>query len=320
MASKPKLITADDLYKFQLITDAQISPDGTKIIFCVQRVDEKTEKKYTNLWLAPTGTGKLRQFTYGDWSDSHPRWSPDGTQIAFLSNRKDEAQSQIYLLPIDGGEARMLTEFKDMTPADFAWSPDGKAFLSNIRKKDAEAIEREANPEKKKLGVVARHITALNYKNDGQGFLPQEKWHIWRIDANWGTVVDGNENDDLIQVLWDGDRSPLPTPTIAVIKLSEKEQFLEEMKQFYPPFSYWWQLQDNQDFSAIFVKDTPDENSYSTFGIHTESLITVFPVTFGIPSRGVIPRIRLSLKTLRDLASTSRTNIAVFDEGGAVYL
>lgn len=60
---------------------------------------------------------------------------------------------------------------------------------------------------------------------------------LWRIDANWGTVVDGNETDDLIQVLWDGDHRPLPTPTIAVIKLSEKEQFLEEMKQIYPPFS-----------------------------------------------------------------------------------
>lgn len=198
MASKPKLITADDLYKFQLITDAQISPDGSNVIFCVQRVDEKTEKKYTNLWLAPTGTGKLRQFSYGDWSDSHPRWSPDGTQIAFLSNRKDEAQSQIYLLPIDGGEARMLTEFKDMTPADFAWSPDGKAFLSNIRKKDAEAVKREGDPEKKKLGVVARHITSLRYKNDGQGFLPEEKWHIWRIDAQSGKatqLTDGNYHE-----------------------------------------------------------------------------------------------------------------------------
>ena len=56
MPSKPKLITAPDLYKFQLITDAQISPDGSKVIFGVQRINDKTEKKYTDLWLAPTGT------------------------------------------------------------------------------------------------------------------------------------------------------------------------------------------------------------------------------------------------------------------------
>lgn len=195
MPRKPKLITAPDLYKFQLITDAQISPDGSKVIFSVQRVNDKTEKKYTDLWLAPTGTGKLRQFTHGNWSDSQPRWSPDGSQIAFLSNRDDETQSQIYLIPVDGGEAKALTEFKDMTIADFAWSPDGKQFLSNIRKKDADAVERDANPDKKKLGVVARHYTSLIYKADGQGYLPQEKWHIWRIDAKSGKATQLTHGD-----------------------------------------------------------------------------------------------------------------------------
>lgn len=198
MASKPKLITAEDLYKFQLITDAQISPDGSNIIFGVQRIDKKNEKKYTNLWLAPTAGGKIRQFTYGDWSDSHPRWSPDGTQIAFLSNRKNEEQSQIYLIPVDGGEARTLTELENKMIGDFAWSPDGKQFLSSICKKDEEAVERDANPDKKKLGVVARHYTSTNYKADGLGYLPQEKWHIWRIDAQSGKaaqITDGEHHE-----------------------------------------------------------------------------------------------------------------------------
>jgi dipeptidyl aminopeptidase/acylaminoacyl peptidase len=179
-------LTAEDLYDLQLVSDPQISPDGRHVIFGLLRVDRKTEKKYTNLWLVPAdGSAPPRQFTYGDQSDSFPRWSPDGSQIAFLSNRKDEKQQQIYIIPFGGGEARRVTDVQGSF-AGFEWSPDGKRFVSQFRKKDQEAIDREKDEQKKKLGVVARHITSLNYKYDGAGYLPQEKWHIWTFDTEIG--------------------------------------------------------------------------------------------------------------------------------------
>ena len=101
MAQSKRRITAEDLYRMELISDPQISPDGRSIIFAVQRVDAKTEKKYTNLWLVPAvGRGAARQFTYGNQTDRQPRWSPDGRFIAFLSNRKEAKQFQLYLIPI----------------------------------------------------------------------------------------------------------------------------------------------------------------------------------------------------------------------------
>ncbi|KAA3663792.1 MAG: S9 family peptidase, partial [Chloroflexi bacterium] len=153
--------------------------------FTVNRVDAKTEKKHSDLWLAHVDTGALQQFTYGDYSDTHPRWSPDGSAIAFLSNRKDEKQMQLYVLPLLGGEARPVS---DMTGsfAGFEWSPDGKQFVTQFRKKDEAAIEREEDPKKKELGIVSRHITSLRYKGDGAGYLPAEKFHIWTVDADSG--------------------------------------------------------------------------------------------------------------------------------------
>ncbi|MCH8295040.1 hypothetical protein IH992_28485, partial [Candidatus Poribacteria bacterium] len=67
---KKRLITAEDLYRFQLISDGEISPDSRHVVFSVQRVDKKTEKKYTNLWIAPTNRERTRQFTYGNQSDT----------------------------------------------------------------------------------------------------------------------------------------------------------------------------------------------------------------------------------------------------------
>ncbi len=197
-ARKKRSTGADDLYRFRLVTDCQISPDGRHVVFPVQRVDQKTEKKYTNLWVVSTDRGRPRQFTYGDQVDGQPRWSPDGDEIGFVSNRGDEKQPQIYVIPFHGGEARPLTSLKGEIGA-FEWSPDGKRFVCQFRKKDQEAIEREADEEKKKLGIVSRHVTRTFFKLDGYGFLPQERWHVWTINARTGKatqLTDGEVCDE----------------------------------------------------------------------------------------------------------------------------
>jgi len=198
VAEKKRRIKATDLYRFQLVSDPQISPDGRHIIYCLQRTERATEKKYQNLWLVPADGGSPRQFTLGDHVDRYPRWSPDGEQIAFLSNRKDEKQFQMYLIPFRGGEARRLTDLQGDF-AGFSWSPDGKRFACLFRKKDEEAIEREKDEQKKKLGIVQRHITRVFYKMDGAGYLPKERFHIWTIrlkDGKAKQLTDGFEYEE----------------------------------------------------------------------------------------------------------------------------
>jgi len=183
---KKRMIAAEDLYELQVISDVRISPDGKTVIYSQQMVDKKTEKKYSNLWVVLTETGESNQFTYGEQSDVKPRWSPDGRTIAFLSNRADkEKPTQIHLIPIGGGEARPLTEIPGVI-GDFAWSPDGKKIVCSVQKTDAEALEREKDELKKKLGVVSRQYDRVFYKLDGTGYLPKERWHIWSVDVRTG--------------------------------------------------------------------------------------------------------------------------------------
>jgi len=204
-AAAPRPTQADDLYRFQLPSDPQIAPDGTQVVFCVQRVERETEKKYTNLWLADSDGGRLRQFTHGKWADTQPRWSPDGQTLAFLSNRGSEEQAQLYLLPTDGGEARPLTDLKGNF-ANYEWSPDGAKLVGQFRQKDADALEREKDEGKKKLGISFRHITRADYKFDGAGYLPQEHWHVWVIDATTGAATQLTEGDhDETEPRWSPD-------------------------------------------------------------------------------------------------------------------
>jgi dipeptidyl aminopeptidase/acylaminoacyl peptidase len=184
-----RTMNAEDLYRFQIISGARLAPDGENIVFSVQRVDQKTEKKYSNLWMVNVADETLTRFTYGDHNESSPKWSPDSSQIAFLSNRGDkEKPAQIYLISMQGGEARPLTSIKgNINSID--WSPDGTQLLCTIRKSDPEEIERQEDEQKKKLGVVFRHYERVFYKLDGSGYRSKERDHLWIVDANTGEAV-----------------------------------------------------------------------------------------------------------------------------------
>jgi dipeptidyl aminopeptidase/acylaminoacyl peptidase len=124
-----KPIVASDLMKIVTTNQIQISPDGTKAVAIVNRKALKNEDYYytRHLYLFDLVSGEPpRQLTFGDKNDSQPRWSPDGKTIAFV--RTDNDKPQIWLLPMSGGEASVLTkaEFGASRPR---WRADGQKIL-----------------------------------------------------------------------------------------------------------------------------------------------------------------------------------------------
>jgi dipeptidyl aminopeptidase/acylaminoacyl peptidase len=108
--SARRRITADDLLKFHIVSDPQISPDGNVIAFVKKHTHPEKNEYVTNLWIVDTSRkSKPRQFTNGG-KDSSPRWSPDGSRLAFIAGR-DKARPQIWIIPAEGGEATALTKF-----------------------------------------------------------------------------------------------------------------------------------------------------------------------------------------------------------------
>ncbi len=159
-----RAITFDDLIKMHRVSDSQISRDGKWVAYAVSTPAMELNRGVSNIWIIPAAGGEAIQVTQGG-RDTSPAWSPDGKTLAFLSAR--DATSQVYLLSMEGGEAKKLTQLS--TGADvFKWAPDGKsvAFTSAVYvdcKDDACNAKRDEEKEKNK--VKARIYDHLLYRH-----------------------------------------------------------------------------------------------------------------------------------------------------------
>src|ERR1700750_3286121 len=74
-------MTPEDTLRVAAVADAQVSPDGARVVYTVSTVSGNETR--TALWLARTNDPQRAsgQVIVGDLNPAHPRWSPDGTRI-----------------------------------------------------------------------------------------------------------------------------------------------------------------------------------------------------------------------------------------------
>lgn len=127
-----------------------ISRDGRMVAFEVGPGGHKGEYPKRSLWLSRDGE-PARQFTAGAGVDSEPVFSPDGTKLAFLSTRKDDEKSQVFLIPLDGGEATPLGKVNG-SMENLQWSPDGSEL--SVLRRQPETKKRKKKNEKLDDAIV----------------------------------------------------------------------------------------------------------------------------------------------------------------------
>jgi dipeptidyl aminopeptidase/acylaminoacyl peptidase len=207
-----------DWYKLTTLSAPAMSPDGSRVAFQVQTVNEKDNKYHREVWVVatgcpgnaqsgPGGCGEPTRFTSPSTESSNPRWSPDGKYLLFTSQRPG-GKGSTWMLRMDqpGGEAFQNENYPRgaSVPADrrFAvWSDADSVPSDSVARADDPfgkmqpmarppygAITKPTDPTR----FDGRHIYDMRFKSNDQGYVPgpreARKWHPAQI---WVQAFDG---------------------------------------------------------------------------------------------------------------------------------
>lgn len=106
-----------------------------------------------------------------------PRLSPDGKNVIYSVTsqnvQENKGQSDIYILPVDGGSPRALLNSPESESAA-RWRPDGKRIGFIMKDKDGASQLWEVNPD----GSDKKQITSVKGGINQYGYSPALN-HIW---------------------------------------------------------------------------------------------------------------------------------------------
>jgi dipeptidyl aminopeptidase/acylaminoacyl peptidase len=169
-------ILVSDLTRIKQVGNISISPDGKRAVYALKTNEpnetDKLDYDYrSNLWV--TDFQSVRQLTRGSEGIGGASWSADSKQITFARNVK--GKSQIFIMPLDGGEAFQLTDLK-YGANNPQYSPDGTKILFSVNVTFSELLKDSVlNPTKK---LPSWSVEKAGFKNND--FLKTDK----KIKAN----------------------------------------------------------------------------------------------------------------------------------------
>jgi dipeptidyl aminopeptidase/acylaminoacyl peptidase len=202
-------VKPSDLAQIRVPGTPTLSPDGRLAVVSLRGIDLDADDYTSQLWLlSPDGSSPPRRLTHG-WQDTSPAISPDGRWLAFVRAVRDASgdaraglrsgrdgsgggrsgrdgdredaragKPQLWIMPMDGGEAHPLSDHPLGVLGPVAWSPDSTrlGYVARVPEPDRYgSIPPDREPP--------RRITELSYRLDGVGFTGDRRRHLYVVDA-----------------------------------------------------------------------------------------------------------------------------------------
>jgi dipeptidyl aminopeptidase/acylaminoacyl peptidase len=183
-----------DVFELEWVSDPQISPDGTQVVYRRNGFDIMKDNSYGNLWIINSDGSFHRKLTSREVNESQACWAPSGDRIAFVSTT--EEGSELYMYWIKTGQIAKISQL-EKSPGNLTWSPDGDylAFTMFIPEKAPVVAKMPTKPEGAKWAEPARITDRLKHEADGSGYIEPGYNHIFIIPSDGGTpyqITNGN--------------------------------------------------------------------------------------------------------------------------------
>jgi len=175
IARAGRALEPEDWYRFQDVSDLEISPDGATVAYLVTSYERASDESVSALWVADWSGKSRTQLTHGE-SVSEPRFSPDGHYLSFLSARPAGATTQLWIVDRRGGKPQQLSRCNGEI-TDYTWSPDARRV--------ALAMHPPEDPKSPQPLV----IDAYQFKDRYSYLIPQTRTHLYLLDVGSGACV-----------------------------------------------------------------------------------------------------------------------------------
>jgi len=191
---KDAYLAVADYLDLERVGDAQISPNGSQVIYTRSWVDQQADRMSSALWIMDADGSRHRFMRKG----SNARWSPSGDRILFIA-QGDNEKPQIFIRWMDDEGAVSQVTRVNVTPSSPEWSPDGQqiAFVAIVPAESSWKIDLPAAPEGAEWSKPPRILDRIHYRQDRVGFTDPGFSHLFVVPASSGTarqLTDGERN------------------------------------------------------------------------------------------------------------------------------
>ena len=165
----------DDAIDMVRVSGPRLAPDGSRVLFVRDELDWEENKRVSRIWVVGADGQNARTFT-GSADDNSPEWSPDGRWVSFTRPVGDSDKvRQLFVLPVDGGEAVQLTRHATAV-GSYRWSGDSGSIFFLASDSLPDGVEKE-----RKNGDDAVFI------DEGPNGQTRGSWNgVWQVMVELG--------------------------------------------------------------------------------------------------------------------------------------
>ena len=163
-AEKKHQVTIDDVMSFKFIDSAELTATGD-ILLRIQGLG--ANDKFVKDFYLLSPSGNVRQITFGGRMKGDFALSPDGKSVAWYGER--EGKSGIFLLPLDGGESRLVVELP-LSASALRWSGNNLYFSAPVFPDCGVDFDCTVG----RLNQKAQQTSAMTYDD-----LYMRPWNTW---------------------------------------------------------------------------------------------------------------------------------------------
>ncbi len=177
-----------DIFDMQWVTDPQISPDASQVVYVRNKFDVMKDRAARQIWIVDSNGTNHEPLSAGTHQSRSPRWSPEGDRLAYISGAS--GKSQLHIRWMTSGREAAISQLQH-SPSAPTWSPDGQylAFTQFVEAKREPIATLPAKPEGAKWNDAPKVYEDLIYRRDGRGYNRGGYTQIFVISASGGKPV-----------------------------------------------------------------------------------------------------------------------------------